>query len=65
MLAFPEKNVTEVYGSTLLALRGGGWGSNSQEVNREVSANHNGRHSPLISDATYALFMRQKENDHR
>ena len=29
--AFPEKSVTKVYGSTLLALRGGGWGSNSQE----------------------------------
>ena len=28
--AFLEKSVTEVYGSTLLALRGGGWGSNSQ-----------------------------------
>ena len=26
--AFMEKNVTEVYGSMLLALRGGGWGSN-------------------------------------
>ena len=31
MSAFPEKSVTNVYGSTLLALRGGGWGSNSQE----------------------------------
>ena len=29
--AFLEKSVTEVYGSTLLALREGGWGSNSQE----------------------------------
>ena len=29
--AFPEKSVTKVYGSTLLALRGGGWGSNFQE----------------------------------
>ena len=29
--AFPERSVTKVYGSTLLALRGGGWGSNFQE----------------------------------
>ena len=29
--AFLEKIVTEVYGSTLLALQGGGWRSNSQE----------------------------------
>ena len=29
--AFPEKSVTKVYGSTLLALRGGEWGSNFQE----------------------------------
>ena len=29
--AFMEKSVTKVYGSTLLALRGGGWGSNFQE----------------------------------
>ena len=29
--AFPEKSVTKVYSSTLLALRGGGWGSNVQE----------------------------------
>ena len=29
--AFPEKSVTKVYGSTLLALRGGGWGSNFRE----------------------------------
>ena len=29
--AFPEKSVTKVYGSTLLVLRGGGWGSNSLE----------------------------------
>ena len=29
--AFPEKSVTKVYGSTLLALRWGGWGSNLQE----------------------------------
>ena len=29
--AFLERSVTEVYGSKLLALRGGGWGSNSQE----------------------------------
>ena len=29
--AFLEKSVTEVYGSTLLALRGGGSGSDSQE----------------------------------
>ena len=28
---FPEKSVTKVEGSTLLALRGGGWGSNFQE----------------------------------
>ena len=28
--AFPEKSVTKVYGSTLLALRGGGWGLNFQ-----------------------------------
>ena len=26
-----EKSVTKMYGSTLLALRGGGWGSNFQE----------------------------------
>ena len=29
--AFTEKNVTKMYGSTLLALRGGGCGSNFQE----------------------------------
>ena len=29
--AFTEKSVTKMYGSTLLALRGGGWGSNFQE----------------------------------
>ena len=29
--AFPEESVTKVYGSTLLALRGGGWGSNYEE----------------------------------
>ena len=29
---FPEKSVTKVYGSTLLALRGVGWGSNFQET---------------------------------
>ena len=28
-VSFPGKSVTKVYGSTLLALRGGGWGSNS------------------------------------
>ena len=28
---FRGKNVTKVYGSTLLALRGGGWGSKFQE----------------------------------
>ena len=28
VLDFPEKSVTKVYGSMLLALRGGGWGSN-------------------------------------
>ena len=28
---FPEKSVTKVYGSTFLALRGGGWVSNFQE----------------------------------
>ena len=32
-VSFPgkKKSITEVYGSTLLSLRGGGWGSNSQE----------------------------------
>ena len=30
-VSFPEKSVTKVYRSTLLALRGGGWGSNFQE----------------------------------
>ena len=30
-VSFHGKNVTQVYGSTLLALRGGGWGSNSQK----------------------------------
>ena len=29
--AFQKKSVTEVYGSTLLALRGGGWGSIFEE----------------------------------
>ena len=29
--AFTEKSVTKMYGSTLLALRRGGWGSNFQE----------------------------------
>ena len=29
--AITEKSVTKMYGSTLLALRGGGWGSNFQE----------------------------------
>ena len=29
--AFPEKSVTKVYGSTLLALRGGGGGQISRE----------------------------------
>ena len=29
--AFPEKSIMKVYGSTLLALQGGGWGLNSQE----------------------------------
>ena len=27
----PEKSVAKMYGSTLLALRGGGWGSNFQK----------------------------------
>ena len=31
--AFPEKSVMKVYGSTLLVLRGGGWGSHFQEKN--------------------------------
>ena len=31
--AFPKKSVTKVYSSTLLPLRGGGWGSNSLEKN--------------------------------
>ena len=37
--AFPEKSVTKVYGSTLLALRGGpgGWGSNFQEKKHYVT----------------------------
>ena len=26
-----RKSITKMYGSTLLALRGGGWGSNFQE----------------------------------
>ena len=30
---FPEKCVTKIYGSTLLALRGGGWVSNFQKKN--------------------------------
>ena len=30
MSDFPEKSVTKMYGSTLLALRGGGWVSNFQ-----------------------------------
>ena len=30
---FPENSITEVYGSTLLALRGGGWVSNFQGKN--------------------------------
>ena len=30
-VSFPRKSVTKVYGSMLLALRGGGWGSNFQE----------------------------------
>ena len=30
-VSFHEKSVTKMYGSTLLALRGGGWGSNFQE----------------------------------
>ena len=29
--AFTEKSVTKMYGSTLLALRWGGWGSHFQE----------------------------------
>ena len=29
--AFTEKSVTKMYGSTLSALRVGGWGSNVQE----------------------------------
>ena len=31
MSAFPEKSDTKVYGSQLLALQEGGWGSNIQE----------------------------------
>ena len=31
MSAFPEKSITKVNGSTLLALREGGWGSIFQE----------------------------------
>ena len=34
---FPGKSVTKVYGSTLLAFRGGGCGSNSQEKKRYVT----------------------------
>ena len=34
--AFPEKSVMKVCGSTLLALRGGGWGSNFQKKKRFV-----------------------------
>ena len=30
-VSFHGKSVTKMYGSTLLALRGGGWGSNFQE----------------------------------
>ena len=29
--AFPEKSATKVYGSTLLVLRGGGWGQFSRK----------------------------------
>ena len=31
MSNFPEKNITKVYGSMLLALRGGGWGPVSRK----------------------------------
>ena len=31
--AVPEKSIRKVYNSTLLALRGGGWGSNFKEKN--------------------------------
>ena len=37
MSAFPEKTVTKVNGSTLLALRKGGWGSNFQGEKRYVT----------------------------
>ena len=36
-VSFPGKSVIKVYGSTLLALRGGGWGSNFQEKKRYVT----------------------------
>ena len=38
--ALPGKSVMKVYGSTLLALRGGGWGSNSLE--KSVTQHLNG-----------------------
>ena len=34
---FLEKNVMEVYGSTLLALRGGGWWPNSLEKGHYIT----------------------------
>ena len=40
VLYFPEKNVMRVYGSTLLALRGGGWVSNFKE--KSVTQHLNG-----------------------
>ena len=52
-VSFPGKSVTKVYSSTLLALRGGGWGSNSLEKTRYVTLEW-----PLgISDITFIFRL--------
>ena len=55
--AFPEKNVTKVKGSTLLALRAGGWGSNSLEKKRYVTLERPPRESNVKSRLTSAPVL--------
>ena len=67
---FPEKSITEMYGSTLLALRGGGWVSNLQKnryVTLELSISQNERcaFTVLLSTEFYRELSERLENEAR
>ena len=61
MSAFTKKSVTKMYGSMLLALRGGGWGSNFQEksVGEEGAKSHRGN----LSLAQNSIMQMRKSPD--